>query len=293
MKPTLFIGSSLEGKSVAAAIAGHMQYKTYPKPWVGDVFTLSNGTVESLMLVAQESDYGIFVFTPDDTAKIRGREQTAPRDNVVYELGLFSGVLGPSRCFFLVPIGVDIRLPTDLHGITPGEYDASRPDKDWKSAVAAFCNEVEVKIEKLGVRKILPAAEVARLSIEYECCDWIQNGDDRWRKKNSFFDSMLARFRLLPPKKRVVRNQNSLGFFVALAAAIVANPEKDDAEILLSIEPSRINPGNPQYKMLDAVQALYNASQLTRDLKSSLLEWASKFPDADAKVKDRLAKFAR
>ena len=54
---------------------------------------------------------------------MRGRVLTSARDNVIYELGLFSGKLGPERCFFVVPESEKVHLPTDLAGITAGEYE--------------------------------------------------------------------------------------------------------------------------------------------------------------------------
>jgi predicted nucleotide-binding protein len=116
MKPKVFIGSSLEAKPVADAIDANLQHEAFPKVWTSGVFGLSESTLSSLMREVRESDFAIFVFGTDDISVIRGELLTVPRDNVVYELGLFSGALEPARCFFLAPSDVEIHLPSDLAG---------------------------------------------------------------------------------------------------------------------------------------------------------------------------------
>jgi predicted nucleotide-binding protein len=46
--------------------------------------------------------------------------QASPRDNVVFEAGLFGGVLGMSRTFIIH--AHDAKLPTDLLGLTCVRY---------------------------------------------------------------------------------------------------------------------------------------------------------------------------
>src|SRR5439155_18143873 len=97
-----------------------------------------------------DSDFGVFVFGADDVTNMRGEFLKVPRDNVVYECGLFSGVLGSTRCFMVVPQEIRVHLPTDLLGITVGEYEAHRRDADLRAAVAPFCDEVRRKLRELG-----------------------------------------------------------------------------------------------------------------------------------------------
>ena len=70
--------------------------------WTQGVFGLSESTIESLMKEVNTSEFGIFVFSPDDAVRMRGKLFSAPRDNVVYELGLFSGALGGKDAFSLL-----------------------------------------------------------------------------------------------------------------------------------------------------------------------------------------------
>jgi predicted nucleotide-binding protein len=88
---------------------GRRAYSAFPR-----------ATSQSLLEAVNTSEFGIFVFSPDDAVGIRGKLFSAPRDNVVYELGLFSAALGPERCFFVIPDDADIRLPSNLSGMTAG-----------------------------------------------------------------------------------------------------------------------------------------------------------------------------
>ena len=47
----------------------------------------------------------------------------APRDNVVFELGMFIGALGHARTFLVQPLDAEVKIPTDLMGFTPQGND--------------------------------------------------------------------------------------------------------------------------------------------------------------------------
>ena len=120
MKPRIFIGSSVEGLSVAYAIQQNLTHDAEPTVWDQGVFDLSKTSIESLTKAVDESDFGVFVFSPDDITKMRGNDVNSIRDNVIFEFGLFTGRLGRDRVFFVKPDGLDMHLPTDLLGMAPG-----------------------------------------------------------------------------------------------------------------------------------------------------------------------------
>lgn len=150
MKPKLFIGSSREGLPIADALHSGLTRDAECTVWNQGIFNLSQNTLTDLIKVLRQSDFGIFVFSPDDISIMRGNTNPTVRDNVLFELGLFIGRLGPERSFFLVPDDVrDLRLPSDLTGITPGEYEASRSDKNWYAAVGPACGRIRRQMESL------------------------------------------------------------------------------------------------------------------------------------------------
>ncbi len=149
-KPKLFIGSSTEGLNVAYAIQENLKFNAEGTVWTQGVFNLSESSLESLITILDNSDFGIFVFTPDDYIKIRGKKDLTVRDNVLFELGLFIGRLGRNRCYIVVPDNKDFHFPTDLIGLTPGKYEATRTDSNLEAGTGSVSNKIRENIVKLG-----------------------------------------------------------------------------------------------------------------------------------------------
>lgn len=150
MKPKVFIGSSVEGLSVAYAVQQNLRHNAESTVWDQGVFDLSRTSIESLETTLQKIDFGIFVFSPDDISVIRDNTTQTVRDNVLFELGLFIGKLGRNRVFFIQPEGSDLHIPSDLTGITPGTYETSRDDGSLQAATGAVCNQIRTQINKVG-----------------------------------------------------------------------------------------------------------------------------------------------
>ncbi|MDR3156629.1 MAG: nucleotide-binding protein [Lactobacillales bacterium] len=126
MKRKLFIGSSLEGGSIAEELKTKILEECgdwiEPKLWSEDkVFTLNESTFHSLIQSSREYEYGIFVATADDLRKKRWHITKTMRDNVLFEAGMFLGSLGLTRAFLLVD--KKCALPSDYAGITLSIYN--------------------------------------------------------------------------------------------------------------------------------------------------------------------------
>ncbi|MBL7253928.1 TIR domain-containing protein [Paractinoplanes lichenicola] len=122
-KPRIFIGCSVEGLTYAKLIQLQLASATHTTIWNQGVFGLSKGTLETLVAQCRSYDYAVLVLTPDDMRVKREQPGQVPRDNVVFELGLFMGALGRERVFMVVQEGTE--LPTDMAGITPATFDAT------------------------------------------------------------------------------------------------------------------------------------------------------------------------
>jgi predicted nucleotide-binding protein len=117
-EPVIFIGSSSEGLSVAKCIQKYLlRHPFVPRIWSDGVFECSKTTIEDLMQITKETDFAVLVLTPDDVTKSRGKNKPSPRDNVVFEMGLFMGALSRERTYIVAPRKLDIKIPTDLLGV--------------------------------------------------------------------------------------------------------------------------------------------------------------------------------
>jgi hypothetical protein len=125
MKPRIFLGSSAQQDKLLAALTRGLQDIADVDAWT-TVFNPGVSTLGRLVELTREVDFAAFVFARDDwTAKGASPEaasgQASPRDNVVFEAGLFGGALGIGRTFILHADGA--KLPTDLLGLTLIRYD--------------------------------------------------------------------------------------------------------------------------------------------------------------------------
>ena len=128
-RPVLFIGSSSEGLVVAQEIHSILRpRRLVPRIWTDGVFQASRTSIENLVAFAQDADFAALVLTPDDVTISKRSKKASPRDNLIFELGLFMGAIGRERVFILKPRGHDIKIPSDLFGITWMEYASRGPN---------------------------------------------------------------------------------------------------------------------------------------------------------------------
>lgn len=120
-KPRIFLGSSSEQKKLLQTITRGLEDVAHVEPWMSS-FNPGTTTLDRLLELAYEVDFAAFVFAGDDWTTHQAGEsgQASPRDNVVFEAGLFGGVLGMRRTFILHANGA--KLPTDLLGLTCIRY---------------------------------------------------------------------------------------------------------------------------------------------------------------------------
>ncbi len=197
MKQKIFIGSSSENLAIAKAVQVELDHIAYTTIWTQDIFKLTSTTLEDLLTATNKFDFAIFIFNPDDITKLRGNEFQTVRDNVIFELGLFLGRLNNrKKVFLLKPRSVkEMHLPTDLAGVTLGDYDDTRTD-NLQSAVAPFCTTVNNQINDLKNNGILS------LQGKWSERWWVDEpgkepsyNEDKDVTMEQFGDAVMARFK--------------------------------------------------------------------------------------------------
>lgn len=134
-KIRFFLSSSSEQLPIAKALEANITEEGFePTIWSRGVHSPSQYNLEALLKVASFSDFAIFIFAPDDEATMRGEKFSVVRDNVLFELGLFIGILGRDHCFIVQSSEPSMRWPSDLHGITAVKYQP-RSDGNLSRAV--------------------------------------------------------------------------------------------------------------------------------------------------------------
>ena len=125
-KPRIFLGSSGKQEKLLQALTRGLEDVARVEPWTTS-FNPGTTTLGRLLELTHEVDFAAFAFARDDwtaagaPAPLPARAgQDSPRDNVVFEAGLFGGVLGMRRTFILHASGS--KLPTDLLGLTCIRY---------------------------------------------------------------------------------------------------------------------------------------------------------------------------
>ena len=148
-KPRIFLGSSGKQEKLLRALTRGLEDVAQVEPWTTS-FNPGTTTLERLVELANEVDFAAFVFAQDDwttqssqVLALPGSGQASPRDNVVFEAGLFGGTLGMRRTFILHANGS--KLPTDLLGLTSIRYEATTP-----TAVKVINEKLRKAIENEG-----------------------------------------------------------------------------------------------------------------------------------------------
>ncbi|XYH97424.1 TIR domain-containing protein [Sorangium sp. So ce1128] len=164
-RPRIFIGSSVEGLRVAEHIQLGLDYDADCTVWSQGVFGLSGGTLESLCGAIRDFEFAVLVLTPDDLVQKRSQAMNSPRDNVLFELGLFMGALGRERTFIVYCRDEPIGLPTDLAGVTAATF-ARRADGNLQAALGSVCTQIRNAVGRQRGRAAAQEAGTSALASE-------------------------------------------------------------------------------------------------------------------------------
>ena len=122
--PRVFIASSSEALAIAESLQSAMSSDPIEvKLWTDGIFIPGKTNVEALEQELERADFAVVLLSPDDRVLSRWRVSSAPRDNLILELGLFIGAIGRHRAIMVYPRRAKIKIPSDLLGVTPIKYD--------------------------------------------------------------------------------------------------------------------------------------------------------------------------
>lgn len=146
----VLILSSAEALPIARAVLNAFAHDLFlSEVWTDGCFKISNYTLQSLEDKLNTCDFAVAIAHTDDVTTTRGQDWPSPRDNVVFELGLFMGRLGKSRAVLMEPRELKVKLPSDLAGVTTIPYRFS-PGTDAAVHIAPACNQLRDHINALG-----------------------------------------------------------------------------------------------------------------------------------------------
>ncbi|MBK5122061.1 nucleotide-binding protein [Burkholderia sp. R-69980] len=146
----IFIICSVEALPVARLIHNGLQHDPFDVIiWSEGVFKVTNYTLDTLESEVNQADFAIAIAHGDDVAEIREKQWPVPRDNVIFELGLFMGRLGRARAILMEPREDKVKLPSDIAGVTTIGYRYV-PGKDEASHIAPAVNDLRSHIRALG-----------------------------------------------------------------------------------------------------------------------------------------------
>jgi CRP/FNR family cyclic AMP-dependent transcriptional regulator len=149
-KIKLFIISSVESLAIARAIQNAFEHdKIVTTVWTDGVFRVASYALQSLLDAVDDSDFAVAIAHSDDTTAFRGTDWPVPRDNVVFELGLFMGRLGKERAILMEPRDKAVKLPSDLSGISTIMYRFDE-NGDTEALMGPACNQLRAHIKRLG-----------------------------------------------------------------------------------------------------------------------------------------------
>jgi predicted nucleotide-binding protein len=95
VRPRIFLGSSGQQEKLVQALTRGLKDIADVDPWT-TAFNPGVSTLERLVELTREVDFATFVFdwTTRGASTDEQAGQASPRDNVVFEAGLFGGALG-------------------------------------------------------------------------------------------------------------------------------------------------------------------------------------------------------
>ena len=166
---SVLLASSTEVRNTARDLRTRLPDDWSVTFWDESVVRPGQAVWEGLIDAGRAIDVAVLLLTADDVVEQRGRRAAVPRDNLIFEAGLCMGLLGPERTLLVQQLDLELRLPSDLEGITRVRFPAPLPDRDARAALDHAAREIERCIARLGPRLVdVPASPDHRLALADE-----------------------------------------------------------------------------------------------------------------------------
>lgn len=139
-----FLGYAGKAADIAKGMKGYLkEHVPYLDlvDWKGD-FTLGETLAEGIEKHSKTCQLAIFLLTKDDSVVTEDATHLSPRDNVVFEVGVFFGTVGRGHTILVVEAGVE--LPSDWDGILHIPFDR----KDLGAMHEHLCAEVKKLLKR-------------------------------------------------------------------------------------------------------------------------------------------------
>lgn len=192
--PRAFVACSSEALILAEAVSRELAGVADVQVWrvADESFPLGAGTWSGLVSSAPRYDFAVVILTPDDTVATRSEQRATARDNTILELGLFVGSLGADRTFILA--ARELRLPSDLSGVTIAAFDRPANDALSESAIRPACARIRKAIEQRTKQLRL----VARFSLICSTTDRIEKSHPKSRALRRFYRALFDELERTP-----------------------------------------------------------------------------------------------
>lgn len=195
-KPALFVGSSSEGLELARAVRALLDEDAEVTLWKEGLFDLGSTFIDSLIKALPRFDFAAVMLTADDLLTSREVTTLGPRDNVLFELGLFMGRLGRERTFVIRARGSQIKIPSDLAGLTTAMYDWPRADDNHQAAVGPACDNIRKMIRTLGFSEMRTSTQIRAVQEEQ-----VRQGADLQTVLRFLLQNFVSDYELIHLKK--------------------------------------------------------------------------------------------
>lgn len=103
-------------------------------------------------------DFGVFIACSDDSIVSRNQQKAVPRDNVIFEYGLFQGSMGNNRTFLIQE--EETVLPSDLDSYHTPRFRRNFSNQEWQGLAKSISRQI-VDQDKMSEIQPLPSVALA------------------------------------------------------------------------------------------------------------------------------------